>query len=813
MQKKLTIIIVCFYLFIMLGTFCSESGYILEDLQLNPNDYARITDMEYQAVVSDGGQITVTERLTFDVHAASRDNGFWELWRDLVEEEVDGLKVHYQVNSVKQILPDGTEIIYGESPRLYWEDYDYVRGNPELGPGKWFHSPGPYDESARRYECVFFYIDDVYREEMVFEIEYEMNNAALKYNDCSDLYLAMYSGPTIKYLNSLKAEILFPNDIMPSEGNYEVFTYGTDSHTFPVHESADRNPGYYTFYFELDEDDLQFHPYNQYVEIDIVAFNEDKHIFTENASVNFYTGDDMLDEIWDEQEAYLNQPAKAKRTKIIVFALLTLATAGILFYAFKHDRFIKKKHYFCDPITDIQYFREIPSDLDPNFAHTLVHCKHKAPKDDSGVYSAILLSLARKGYIELQEVYKDVLIKILKRPTPPKPPIYPSAGMNAGYSTVSQSVGYSTIDQSVGYPTVDQSVGYPTVDQSVGYSTVGQSAGYPTADQSVGYSTVGQSVGYPTVDQSVGYSAIDQSVGYSTTDQSMGYPTVGQSAGYPTVDQSVATPSASENDVYLAALQAEQEAQAALEPLTPCEEYYFNLIVKHAGMNDISMSTLQWRVSADSYGSQSFVQSMDGAIGTIGVQQNYFQKLDYKQPQKQTRRRATLIMILGILSLTVGNIVSYFTRMDLAFGAYFIFGIGCIIASVILRKKSAKYVLLTSFGEEEYAKWRGLYNFLNGETLMDERSFVEVELWEKYLIYATAFGISEKVSAAIGLRCPELAAQTSPLLRNDCYRSSTFRSHSRSFHSSVRSSGGGFGGGGFGYGGGGRGGGGGGGGH
>lgn len=733
MRKLKAIFIIGFYLLIIAIIFCSEFGYSLEDLQLNPNDYARITDMEYRAVVSDEpgeeGKVIITERLTFDIHAASRDNGFWELWRDLVEEEVDGLKVHYQVNSVKQILPDGTEIIYDESPRLYWEDYDYVLGNPKLGPGKWFHSPGPYDESARRYECVFFYINDVYREEMVFEIEYEMYNASLKYNDCSDLYLAMYSGPTIKYLNSLKAEILFPNDIMPSAGNYKVFTYGTDSHTFPVQESADRNPGYYTFYFELDEDDLQFHPYNQYVEIDLVAFNEDKHIFTQNAPSNYYTDDDVLGEIWDEQEAYLNQPSKAKRTKIIVFSLLTLATAGILFYAIKYDRFIRNKHYFCDPVTDMPYFREIPSDLDPNFAHTLVHCKHKKPKDDSGVYSAILLSLARKGYIELDEIYKDVMIKIKKRPAKPTPPVHPTSGESVVHSTVSSSISY------------------PTIDGSEIYTTVGQ--GETTA-------------------------------------------------------------STSENEAYLDALRAEREAEAALEPLTPCETYYFNLLVGHAVKGEISMSTLQWRVANDSYGSLSFVRNMNSAIGTIGVQQNYFQKLDYKQPQKQTRRRATLIMILGILSLTVGNIVSYFTRVDLAFGGYFILGIGCIIASVILRKQAGKYILLTNFGEEEYAKWRGLYNFLNSETLMDERSFVEVAIWEKYLIYATAFGIAEKVSEAIDLRCPKLATETSSLLRNDCYRSTTFRTHSRSFHSSVRGSGGG---GGFGYGGGGRGGGGGGGGH
>ena len=684
------------YLIVILVVFFSEFSYIFEDLQLNPNDYARITDVEYRAVVSDNpgdeGKVIITERLTFDVHAASQSNGFWELWRDLVEDEVDGLKVHYKVNSVKQILKDGREIVYEESPRLYWDDWDYVSGNPELGPGKWFHSPGPYNESSRDYECVFFYIDDVYREEMVFEIEYEMYNAALKYNDCSDLYLALYSGTTIKHLESFEAEILFPNDKMPSKGNYEVFTYGTNSHTFPVEESADRNPGYYTFYFELDEDDLQFKPYNQYIEFDLVAYDEDKHIFTQNAPNNLYTTDDVLDEIWEEQEAYANEPAKAATRKVIALIILALATAGILYYALKIDKFIKNKHYFCDPV-DIQYFREIPGDLDPNFASALVHCKHKAPKDDAGVYSAILLSLARKGYIGLEEIYDDVLSRIKQRQA--APPVTPSAVANEAY-------------------------------------------------------------------------------------------------------------------------QAAMAAEPTLEELTTCEALYFNLLVSHATMGEISMSTLNWRVMNDTYGSQSFVKNMDSSITDIGIRQNYFQKMDYKQPQKEIRRTSTIIMVLGIIFLTAVIIISHFTRMDLAFGAYFIFGIGCIIASVLLRKQAGKYVLLTSFGEEEYAKWRGLYNFLNSETLMNERSYVEVGLWEQYLIYASAFDIAEKVSDAIGLRCPELAVEASPVLRNGSYRHSNFHSSSRSVHSSVRSSGsfgGSYGGGGFGYGGGGRGGGGGGGGH
>ena len=106
------------------------------------------------------------------------------------------------------------------------------------GPGKWYHSEGPYSESARNYECVFFYVDGLYRENITFEIEYEMRNAALRYGDCSELYLSLYSEDSIKYLESFKAQILIPNKDMPQVGNYNAYTYGTNSNRFPFTDAA-----------------------------------------------------------------------------------------------------------------------------------------------------------------------------------------------------------------------------------------------------------------------------------------------------------------------------------------------------------------------------------------------------------------------------------------------------------------------------------------------------------------------------------------------------------------------------------------------
>lgn len=121
---------IIFIILIFIISYIDEFSYLFEDLNLNPFDYARITNVDYKAEVVDepgsNGKIIVTERLTFDIHAASKNNLFWELWRDLPESYIDGVKVDYRVKSVKQILEDGTEIVYKESPKLYWDDSDYT---------------------------------------------------------------------------------------------------------------------------------------------------------------------------------------------------------------------------------------------------------------------------------------------------------------------------------------------------------------------------------------------------------------------------------------------------------------------------------------------------------------------------------------------------------------------------------------------------------------------------------------------------------------------------------------------------------------
>lgn len=608
------------------------------------DDYARITDVEYKAVVmdepDDNGKILITERLTFDVHAASKYNLFWELWRDLPESYIDGLKVDYKVHSVKQILEDGSEILYEESDKLYWDDYDYVSENPYYGPGKWFHSEGPYDEDLAQYECVLFYVDGLYREQVVFEIEYEMRNAAFKYNDCSELYIGLYSGESIEHLNSYKAEILLPLKDRPRKGTYDAYAYGTNANSFTVKESATKNLGYHTFYFELDESQLQFKPYNQFLEFDLISYGEGKHVFTDYAPNNYYSYDDVLDELRASQEEFISAPARYASMKKTVLMISAIISALIAFCSVRKVSKIKKKYTFYEPEVPYEYFREIPSDLDPNFAATLVFCKDKKNADEGAVYSAILLSLARKDYIRLMERAGGKVLIYIKNNAESK------------------------------------------------------------------------------------------------------------------------------------------------EPLSMCEKYYYNLIVRHAKGDHIHMDELQQRVSSDYNHTQTFAKEMKSAIGVIGVNEGYFQKTRYKQPQESLRNTGIFLIILGGVVALFANLISFETRLELAHGAFFLFGAACVISAIYLITKSNGYILLTQKGEDEYAKWRGLYKFLDSDTLMNERTVVELPLWEQYLVYATAFGISEKVIAAIKLRCPEVTDSES-IVHNTYCRSGRIRTTGRNFSNSV----------------------------
>lgn len=70
---------------------------------------------------------------------------------------------------------------------------------------------------------------------------------------------------------------------------------------------------------------------------------------------------------------------------------------------------------------------------------------------------------------------------------------------------------------------------------------------------------------------------------------------------------------------------------------------------------------------------------------------------------------------------------------------------------------SSKCNGLTQKGVDRREEWKGLKRYMEDFSMLDEREVPELVLWEKYLVYATAFGIAEKVLKQLKVRYPELA--------------------------------------------------------
>ena len=59
-------------------------------------------------------------------------------------------------------------------------------------------------------------------------------------------------------------------------------------------------------------------------------------------------------------------------------------------------------------------------------------------------------------------------------------------------------------------------------------------------------------------------------------------------------------------------------------------------------------------------------------------------------------------------------------------------------------------------GNELFAKWNALKNFMIDFGKFKDKELPEITLWEKYLVYATVFGIADKVEKAMNMKIKEL---------------------------------------------------------
>lgn len=141
---------------------------------------------------------------------------------------------------------------------------------------------------------------------------------------------------------------------------------------------------------------------------------------------------------------------------------------------------------------------------------------------------------------------------------------------------------------------------------------------------------------------------------------------------------------------------------------------------------------------------ESFMEKIKSIETDVKKQQIEMQ--NYSQEDEKTNSkhilRAWAYIIFGLMALSI--IKNPILTILLC--------INCIPHFIIASKINP----LTTKGLEEKAKWVGLKKYMEDFSLLNEKEVPDLKLWEKYLVFATAFGIADKVLKQLKIRYPEL---------------------------------------------------------
>jgi len=190
-----------------------------------------------------------------------------------------------------------------------------------------------------------------------------------------------------------------------------------------------------------------------------------------------------------------------------------------------------------------------------------------------------------------------------------------------------------------------------------------------------------------------------------------------------------------------------KDIREKVEGLKTSEKAIYDLLskIQKCTEGDLTMSAIK-KYAKEKY--DSFGNSMDKLISAAknshinGGNYNVSKEKEYEKYSDSSTNYAAFAVLM--LSIGVGIV---FLPIAIEF----------MICSSLTKKISKKISVLTEKGQIERQQWQGLKKYMEEFSMLDKRELPELVLWEKYLVYATVFGISDKVIQQLKVVYPEMA--------------------------------------------------------
>ena len=192
--------------------------------------------------------------------------------------------------------------------------------------------------------------------------------------------------------------------------------------------------------------------------------------------------------------------------------------------------------------------------------------------------------------------------------------------------------------------------------------------------------------------------------------------------------------------------------QPKIDTLKEDEKTIFRLLMKIADANDSTSFTLDDFEKYAKKRATSFMGALKGIDEKVRAQQE--EEGNYDPKIIKIKHNYSGFGMVYFLIALITFIISITININMIFaGISVVLSIIAMILCIILSKRFSR---LTQKGINEQELWAGLKKYMEDFSLLDERTVPELALWEKYLVYATAFGIADKVLKQLKIKYPEI---------------------------------------------------------
>ncbi len=250
------------------------------------------------------------------------------------------------------------------------------------------------------------------------------------------------------------------------------------------------------------------------------------------------------------------------------------------------------------------------------------------------------------------------------------------------------------------------------------------------------------------------------------------------------------------------------------QELSESEKLILEYLEKASNNNSITMKELKKYIELHNESILSLKSKLDKILSNSIENKNILNKDGIKKKSSLMNNGIAVVLIFVLIFLfgkypslfsSVKNTISISTLMIIPIIILIILS---IITGVIAGKNISIY---NQYGVDIQDKWRAFKKYMEDFSLLNEREIPEIALWENYLVYATAFGIADKVIKQLKIVYPQYYSDgnvtsdyvTMSMLSNSSFYNSfnSISSATSSSFSSGSGGGGGFSGGGGGGGG------------